>query len=303
MLSLFQHKAVVDPSAVTLVLYHGHCPDGLGAAWAAWKRLGDQARYVACDHGGDVPDVTGAVVVILDFSFKRDVLRHMVETARQLLVIDHHASALEELKELPAENQAFDLGHSGAILAWHFFHRDRMPPQFLFYVEDRDLWTWRLKDAREICAGLDTVDPSFAAWDALDAPGALQLLKARGEPLLAFRKALVDGIMANSEENVLDGYVCRVVNVNAPQLISQVGDALLSKYKVPIALLWYVDHKAQQYKVSLRSGPGVDCSVLAVEWGGGGHPQACGFTVKRTSPRYEYFVDRIIHLDVPRISV
>jgi len=31
----------VDPSSINLVIYHGACYDGMGAAWAAWKLLGD----------------------------------------------------------------------------------------------------------------------------------------------------------------------------------------------------------------------------------------------------------------------
>lgn len=39
-----------DPSP--LVLYHGrNCPDGFGAALAAWLYYGDSAEYLGLDHG------------------------------------------------------------------------------------------------------------------------------------------------------------------------------------------------------------------------------------------------------------
>ena len=39
-----------DPAP--LILYHGrNCPDGFGAALAAWLYYGDQAEYVGLDHG------------------------------------------------------------------------------------------------------------------------------------------------------------------------------------------------------------------------------------------------------------
>ena len=34
-------------TAPIIVFYHAHCLDGYAAAWAAWKSLGDQAKYQA----------------------------------------------------------------------------------------------------------------------------------------------------------------------------------------------------------------------------------------------------------------
>ena len=68
-----------DPSP--LVLYHGrNCPDGFGAALAAWLYYGDSAEYLGLDHGDittvdDLPTVKGRTVYILDFSFSADILQ------------------------------------------------------------------------------------------------------------------------------------------------------------------------------------------------------------------------------------
>ena len=55
----------------TLVLYHANCNDGFGAAWAAYTHpdLGPEAEYVPVQYGDTPPDVTEAMVYILDFSF------------------------------------------------------------------------------------------------------------------------------------------------------------------------------------------------------------------------------------------
>ena len=51
----------------SLVVYHGHCPDGFGAAYAAWLRLGESAEYVPAEYGSyPVLNVTGLDVYILD---------------------------------------------------------------------------------------------------------------------------------------------------------------------------------------------------------------------------------------------
>jgi len=272
-------KSIQDPSTVNLVLYHDKCPDGFGAAFAAWKRLGDSVQYLGCDHGSStIPDVTGKTVVILDFSFKKEVLRAMIQSAHKLLVIDHHDSAEKELKDIPDEYKIFDMTHSGAILAWNFFHPTILPPHILLYVEDRDLWTWKLKDSEEICAGLDTIPQSFSEWNLIGVDG-IRFLKLKGESILSYKQVLVESIVSKSVEKIFEGIICRIVNSSGGSIVSQVGDVLLKKFNVPMAIVWYVDYTTKQVKVSLRSLPGIDCSIVAKKYGGGGHQQSSAFTI------------------------
>jgi hypothetical protein len=49
---------------IDLFLYHDKCSDGLGAAAAAWKKLGFQAEYVGCRHGDPPPEVNGKVLLV-----------------------------------------------------------------------------------------------------------------------------------------------------------------------------------------------------------------------------------------------
>ena len=58
---------MVEPSQVNCIIYHADCTDGFGAAYSAWKLLGNRAEYHACKHGQTPPDVKDKVVAILDF--------------------------------------------------------------------------------------------------------------------------------------------------------------------------------------------------------------------------------------------
>lgn len=51
------------------VVYHGDCPDGAGAALAAWLRFGDAATYEAGRYGEDA--TPAGDVFLLDFSWSR----------------------------------------------------------------------------------------------------------------------------------------------------------------------------------------------------------------------------------------
>ena len=53
---------------------------------------------------------------------------------------------------------------------------------------------------------------------------------------------------------------------------------------VDVAIFMY-ELETGLYKVSLRSSEGVDVSVVAQYFGGGGHKRAAGFSNERNSPR------------------
>ena len=56
-----------------IVLYHGDCPDGFGAAFAAWKKFKDAAEYVALSRSDTPPLelVKNKEVYLPDFTFNR----------------------------------------------------------------------------------------------------------------------------------------------------------------------------------------------------------------------------------------
>src|SRR2546422_4504114 len=44
----------------------------------------------------------------------------------------------------------------------------RSPPWLLQYVQDKDLWAWKLPNSREINAGLNSYPYDFKVWDSLE---------------------------------------------------------------------------------------------------------------------------------------
>ena len=57
-----------------LVIYHDHCTDGFGAAFAAWLKLGDDADYLPMAYGRFAYDVraraTGATFIFSTSAFR-----------------------------------------------------------------------------------------------------------------------------------------------------------------------------------------------------------------------------------------
>ncbi len=250
-----------------LVLYHADCTDGFGAAWAIWKRY-PSAEFIPADHGLPPPvSCAGRRVVIVDFAYPRPILEEMAEEAMELQVLDHHITAKEALKGLPYVH--FDMEKSGAVLAWEWAH-GTTPPWLLQYVQDKDLWAWKLPSSREISAGLNSYPYDFKVWDSLEK----ERLEQEGRAILRYEHELVKKIIRNVVWVQFEGET--VPCVHSAILTSQIGEQLSPGR--PFCLIWYDRHGLRHFSLRSEQG-GTDVAKIAVKYGGGGHTHAAGFSV------------------------
>ena len=266
-----------------LILYHGRCADGFAAALAAWRFYGGQAECVGLSHGqaatvDDLPPIDGRAVYVLDFSFAPGLLAAIDARAAKLVLLDHHKSAAEQLAGFACRCGAvhFDMGKSGARLAWEFFHPDAPLPDLARFVEDRDLWAWQYPETAGYVAALDMEPFDFARWSEIAAfsPAETAAFVARGQAMDEKFRHLAQDVAGGAQPLVFNGEAGLMVN--APGAFHSLVGELLSRQSGTFALMWAVG-KDGQVKVGLRSQRGYDCSPLAVSMGGGGHAQACGF--------------------------
>jgi oligoribonuclease NrnB/cAMP/cGMP phosphodiesterase (DHH superfamily) len=265
---------MIEPSSVNCVIYHSNCTDGFGAAYSAWKLLGNRAEYHACKHGTKPPDVEGKNVVILDFSFDNATTKKMIEEAAGLLVIDHHKSAMVELHDI--SNTHFDMTKSGAMLAWEWFHPGKEPPKFIKYIQDRDLWKWELDYSKEFSAAFDMVPFEFEEFEKFEDDSVFDDAVKRGSYILAYSKTVVKKVCEKAVVRKYKGM--EVMVVNSSHWMSEIGARLAPD--CDFAVIWYYDHQDRINKISLRSfHDAVDVSEIAKEFGGGGHKKAAGFQI------------------------
>jgi len=279
--------STLEPSNIDLVIYHKGCTDGFGSAWAAWKLLGDRAEYHAAKYGESPPDVKGKNVVVLDFSYDNATTKKLIQEAKGFLVIDHHKSAMVELHDVSCTH--FDMTHSGAMLAWKFFHPGKEPPRLIKFIEDRDLWKWEIPYSKEFSAAFDMVKFNFEDFDKYLDDSAVDDAQEQGAYILAYSKTVISKIAKKASLRKLGGK--DVLVVNSPHWMSEIGAALAPK--CDFAVIWYYDHDTRQVKISLRAHhDDSDVSEVAKRWGGGGHRKAAGF-VLQAEAGIESIFDRI----------
>lgn len=262
----------------TIVIYHAQCKDGFGAAFAAWKKFGDGATYIPLKTQAELPQgLTGKELYIVDYSFDLPTLTALHERNERVVVIDHHVSAQAAVTAFP-EN-VFDIGHSGAVLAWHYFHPDTPVPKLLLYIEDHDIWKFALPHNQAINAALALEEATFARWDVLAAEletseGFAAFVEA-GTVIAKASDALVDELLTYRERVLFEGHEVYAVNIARPHR-SIVGHHLARMNAeaggIALGIVYYRNDGAVH--ISLRSEGDVDVSKIAEWYGGGGHKHA-----------------------------
>lgn len=266
-----------------LVLYHESCPDGFGAAYAAWKRFGGKAEYApipAGQRGNQLREVIvkNREIYLLDVCVPLPELLKLRMKNRKVVVIDHHATNAATAAH--ATEHLFNLKHSGAVLAWQYFHPKRKVPTLLKYLEDGDLWRWKLPKARALLSYIYAQPFDFKAYDVL-VKGVESARERRRYLILGKALESYDGILVREEakkaELVQFGkYKALAVNSTSKRHHSEVAHAL-REAKPPLAIVWRIERG--MIEVSLRSDGTVDVGKLAKQFpGGGGHPRAAGFS-------------------------
>jgi len=269
------------------LIYHAGCPDGFGAAWSARQAWGTDGRYIPRSHDDDFDPLPfeDELVVIADISLPNELLRALGEVAGSLCVLDHHLTARDHFASDPSvENTLnalghrvhFDLGHSGAILAWNYFHPDVEPPDLLRYVEDQDLWNWCLPNSREINAAIGSYSRSFECWDEL-AARPIESLADGGRPNVRANEMEVEGGIRRAQPIAIGSERIEAVNAGRPR--AAIGHALAkrSAYGKPWGIVYRL--AGSRVDCTIYSLDELDASAIATRFGGGGHRNAAGFSV------------------------
>jgi oligoribonuclease NrnB/cAMP/cGMP phosphodiesterase (DHH superfamily) len=256
-----------------IVVYHDKCHDGITALWVAKQCWPEAEPYAGnYDVPPDLDKLRGADVVIVDFSWKRAALLSVKEVAASLRIIDHHKTSQAELAGI--DGCTFDMERSGAGLAWDLLIGGKRPP-LIGYVEDRDLWRFRLPECREVHAACNSYPLTLEARDTLMQRDATELA-TEGRAILRYHDKLVEAAAKLATTMEIGGHTVPALACPVIEMTSDLGHALAKG--APFAVI-YTDRPNGSRLHSLRSADdGMDVSEIAKAFGGGGHKHAAGFT-------------------------
>jgi oligoribonuclease NrnB/cAMP/cGMP phosphodiesterase (DHH superfamily) len=226
--------------------------------------------------------------IIVDFSFPRDLMIAMNNKAKSMIVIDHHKTAEEICKGL--DFCMFNMNESGASLAWEYFFPDKIIPEVVRYVADRDLWRFKLPFSNKINSYIQSFPMLLDSYEYLNSQLSTQHgiddAIVQGEAIDRYKKTMVETICKNAQIRNIGGYIVPVVN--ASMLFSEIGEWLCNNYKLsyiapglsdtpPFGAYYFDRVKDNVRQWGMRSRGDFDVSVVAKMYGGGGHKAAAGF--------------------------
>lgn len=127
---------------------------------------------------------------------------------------------------------------------------------------------------------IDSVPFDYSLFDLLlqklNSKNGVQEALLIGRGISDYRNKLIDSIIKNKQSLLLENNLQFEI-INSPFLRSELGNLLAKDQK--IGLVWFDTGK--EIKVSLRSEKnGKDVSKIAEIFGGGGHKNAAGFTMR-----------------------
>ncbi|CAI9113300.1 OLC1v1013873C1 [Oldenlandia corymbosa var. corymbosa] len=321
------------------VLYHYPCPDGAFAALAAhlyFSASSTPALFFPNTvysplRPEDLPLDEIDHVYLLDFVGPSGFVDQLSSKVSRVIILDHHKTALESLGTEISVNghsnviKVIDMQRSGATIAYDYFTKklsvgdgsniggdqpvkvaeyERVRRLFE-YIEDADLWRWRLPNSKAFSSGLKDMNIEF---DFRVNPSLFQQLLSldvediisQGTASLAQKQKLIHDALEQSYEIALGGGAfghCLAVNADSvAELRSELGHQLADKsqemklrgigavvYQVPEL------ENDQLLKISLRSTKNEDTTEISKKFGGGGHRNASSFML--SSSEFEKWSD------------
>ena len=295
-----------------VIFAHSHCTDGLCAASimkrainiclntenvvVVFVRYGEEKKALEAEEINSETDV-----YIVDFSFSREDTLDIAKKCANLVILDHHITALEKLEGIEKESSNieffFNNNMSGATLVTGFvskrfldFGKSQEVVNYVSaLVEDRDLWNFRLKDTKAFGEFVfSQIEPNdIDAFSEILFDSDMQKIESYvnlGNILDKNKKKQVNQRLEQMQTPTVleipypetsEQVKIIFVNETQPDLVSELGNAICKKFQKPVCLYKILSNG--MVSLSFRSMDNlIDMSKVAVALGGGGHRNACG---------------------------
>jgi len=284
------NQLAIKPNEVDILIYHDCCIDSFGCVVAAEYYLRSQnsdqkIEYVPGKYDRDLDiDVAGKNILLCDISYKKDKMIELTQKAKNVLVLDHHKTAVAELSHMNQSNKVFDMGHSGAYITWVYFNGLNNIPLLIKYIQDTDIWLKKMEFTNEIHAYLSSIEKEMPGYYELLDEDVLMSKVSIGESILKQQDIDITKFLKNSYTKSIKikdkNYVMSVSECPVYKYKSELGSRMISYHReCDFAMIYNFDEENNKTCISLRSeNSRADVSEIAALYGGGGHRNASGIS-------------------------
>jgi len=238
-------------------------------------------------------------IVMLDYSEEKETMAELLEKfGGNFIWIDHHKEVYRDIERHLEINGLRDYHFSAATLVYKYFNKDA--PFAARYVEDMDIWNFKLENTELILCAIDSVLKKTIKGVAID----YNLVDLRNvfmflddDYFLENKNYLIEiGRIINNHQKeqtrldlmyagkfMFEGYKTLVINSTLRAgLFAIIVFNNKNFSDIKQILVWSKNYRTNDYKFSIRSRKH-DCNAIARKYGGHGHEMASGFRVKDIS--------------------
>lgn len=296
--------------------FHHNDADGYCSAYWVKEFVHKKIEFIEMDYNKEFPLDSikkDEQIFIVDFSIKPDIMRKLLKITKDVTWIDHHISAIKDYEnfEKIIDGEYYDIsgiresGIAACSLTYMYFYNnwedhicnigsdmqlmeEKIVPEFTRLIADRDVWKFKYGDkTREYCAGLMAYDlnPESEDWERVK---DIMIIQQEGQRILKYLKVTdTKNVQSNGFEIQFWGHKCIVLN--SATRGSEQFDSVSKDYDMMMIFAIKGDEVITSIYTEKK---GIDCSVLAKKYGGGGHKGASGFVMS-----YREF-EKIIKLEI-----
>ena len=283
------------------IFYHDKCSDGYGAMYVVRYALllnnfrSEDIKAVPVSYGDDITCHIENMseentVFIVDFSFTPDILDLIANKVKDVILIDHHISAINMLKDYnnPKVSVNLDKTKSGTGLSWDICFPNNSRPIMVNHIEDRDLYglgdrskyNFSFQDTKRVITGLlldgfnieNYNKHFFVEQDDL----LYKELYNAGKTVEKYIGKEIDNLL-NSKLEIVDTLFGKAGIINTPNVFtSDLLNTAIKKYNLDYALAY--NYFKDKITISFRShDEGTNVEHLAKAYfNGGGHRNSSG---------------------------
>lgn len=266
-----------------ICFFHSVDFDGKASAAIAYQ-AGTKTLY-GINYGDKFPWelVQGKRVLMVDFSLQPFSEMIKLNELCDLTWIDHHKSALLDLRDSGVQIKGIQRDGTGACaLTWEYLFTERPMPLAVQMLAEYDVWNHTNPKTLPFQSGMRLKEwkPDDPDWEKLFYHNVFtSFIVADGETILKYEQ-VQNRIRANALcfPVELDGLHCIAANqgLTNSKLFDSVWNS--DEYDAMLTFSWHKDH----WSISLYTDdrPDIDVSIIAKARGGGGHKNAAGFESK-----------------------
>ena len=246
---------------------------------------GFDTKFIPINYTDKFPIETireGEVVYIVDFSLQVPEMEALLLRTKNVVWIDHHKTSINKYDGVKGMDSVLGIrrdGTAGCVLTYMYLYgvEDiKDVPEYIRLIGDRDVWKFEHgQRTRDFCMGIGTLDLEPKSEDWEKAKLAIDHYVEVGSGINVYLGNWYKSYIKSwGYEVEFEGHQCLVVNGKFP---AEASDTVTEKYDIAITTAY----NGEAWVITFYSRKGVDVSVIAKKYGGGGHQDAAGCVLAR----------------------